>query len=320
MSLHDQSRCCVAAPQTDPIDFSITAPESALEFIVSHAVGGLGAVHQYVTMKAFLLWAQRQQTTGLPSGEPELTPEILLAGVIYNDFPWGDELGAGVDYQKHILARFQSSQTASYVTDQRFRWQPHRDIQWASAALYKNLPDAFTRIVAQVSQETVDEARVMLQQRTDATRVVYHFLRKDREETDAEVQRRAIEKAKEWFAAALERRSLFPLGHIWHMIEDSFSPAHTQRNLLHGTVVRVYYFGDQTDRWHSSHESWDAVRVPGTEGYKRADAAKVLLAKSLDMFMQALGSSPQQRPAAVQQFGEWLATDVLRLEQTVSVA
>ena len=46
-----------------------------------------------------------------------------------------------------------------------------------------------------------------------------------------ETQRRAINTARLWYRRAVEWRSLFIFGHIWHQMQDSFSPAHTRRNL-----------------------------------------------------------------------------------------
>lgn len=305
------------APPCDPVGFSITAPETLIEHVVSSAVGGLGAVHQYVTMRAWVRWANAQQRSSEEQQQQEeLTPTALLAGVIYNDFPWGDELGTAREYTQHVLVRFSSASVAPYVTDARFRLQPNREIQWASAAAYKALPDVVTRAVAGVSQARVVEARRMLDERTADERVVYHFLRASANEPDSEVQQRAVEKCAGWFAAALQTRSLFALGHAWHTIEDSFSPAHTDRNLSdrRALVRRVYYFGDQTDRWHSSHESWAAVRTPGSEGYRRVDAAVPLLAESLRRFYAALDdNAPDAAAVHTERFAQWLRTEVFAL-------
>lgn len=271
-----------------------------VERLISSGLGGLGAVHQYVTMKAFLApqsveaveakmkeWTQRS---------PRLTVMSLLAGVIYNDFPGKDDADSDLSYVKQYLVPI-APNDAYYITDKRFLWQPSPDARWASAAVYKGVPETLMAW-AGVKHETMQDAAAMLARRIKEDRVNYHFLRASADERMHETQRRAITTARQWYRRAVEWRSLFLFGHIWHQMQDSFSPAHTRRNLgrseryPYGVVEQIYFFGNQTEGWHSQNESWDAVSQAGSEGAKRVDAVVAPLRDALLMFIRDVEAAP----------------------------
>lgn len=283
-----------------PVSFSITTPTGMLERVVSSRLGGLGAVHQYVTMKACLA----PQTVGVVEAKMKewaplsqrLTVMSLLAGVIYNDFPGKDDADSDLSYVGQYLVPI-APNDAYYITDKRFLWQPSLDARWASAAVYKHVPEALMAL-AGIKHETMQDAAAMLERRIKEDRVNYHFLRASADERMHETQRRAINTARLWYRRAVEWRSLFIFGHIWHQMQDSFSPAHTRRNLArserypYGVVEEIYFFGNQTEGWHSRHESWDAVSQAGSEGAKRVEAAMAPLRDALQMFIRDVDAAP----------------------------
>jgi len=273
------------------ICFSITAPTGAVEDVVSRAVGGLGAVHQMVSARA---WAAAEAANGAVA---RLDAGDCVAGVIYNDFPIEDETDAARTYVSSTLERIAPAD-APYITDSRFLWQPTREARWAAAAAYKGVPTMLMSL-AGVHHDAMVHARRMLAQRTAASRVNYHFLRSSGAETDAEVVERAVATVRRWFRLAVLQRRLFLLGHIWHMVEDSFSPAHTDRlverttDAPYGRVHGIYFFGDQTDHMHSSRESWAAV-ASSTDSTARhyIDVAVLALRDILLRYAAALAAAP----------------------------
>jgi hypothetical protein len=309
------------------ICFSITAPVGAVEHGITLAVGGLGAVHQYVSARA---WALAEQAQSLA-----LDAEDCVAGVIFNDFPADDETDAMRTYVASTLERLRASD-APYITDARFLWQPRREERWAAAAVYKGVPSTLMSL-AGVQSATMHHARRMLAQRTHESRINYHFMRASRTEADDEVVARAVLTARRWFRLAVLMRRTFLIGHIWHMVEDSFSPAHTERDLVrttdapYGRVRRIYFFGDQTDRSHSAAESIEAVLAPGSVGARAVDVCVIALRDILLRFNAALAGAPLAPPpgstappsaameayaaAAADEFAEFMRTQVFALRQ-----
>jgi hypothetical protein len=310
------------------ICFSITAPVGIVERGITVAVGGLGAVHQYVSARAWALAEQAQPRLALDA-------EDCVAGVIFNDFPADDEIDAARTYAATTLERMNAAD-APYITDARFLWQPRREERWAAAAAYKDVP-ATLMTLAGVQESTMHRARRMLAQRTHETRINYHFMRASRNETDAEVVARAVLTARRWFRLAVLHRRTFPLGHIWHMVEDAFSPAHTERDLVrtteapYGRVQRIYFFGDQTDRSHSTAESIEAVLAPGSVGARAVDVCVLALRDILLRYAAAVAGAPLAPPpgstvapsaaveayaaAAADEFAEFMRTQVFALRQ-----
>jgi hypothetical protein len=309
------------------ICFAITAPTGPLERIVTSALGGLGAVHQYVTA---LAWAALAATPAadtlrrLAATHPRLTARDLVAGVIFNDFPADDETDAAGTYLRTLEPIAPSD--APYIHDAQFLWQPTRDARWAAAAVYKGVPEALLA-VAGVRHETVEHARRMLALRTHESHVNYHFMRASAHEIDTDVRRRAVASAERWFREAVLLRSFFPLGHICHMVEDSFSPAHTDRDVAettvaqpYGVVHEVYFFGNQTDQWHSSRESIAAVQQP--VGERRVATCARAVRDILQLYIAAVDTAPLLPPggalggAAQQAHAEHTAREFARFMKT----
>jgi hypothetical protein len=325
------------ATRHQAICFSITEPTSAVENLVATAVGGLGPVHQYVTA---LAWALAAATIEAPLARaaaqfPALTAEKFCAGVIFNDFPVRDELDLENTYAPKMLVPIAKG-TFDAIQDPRFLLQPGEHVRWANAAMYKHLPAVVLTLFG-VKRETVAQARDTLELRTAVERTSYHFMRADKNESDSEVQRRAALFAERWFRLALLHRTLFPLGHIAHMVEDSFSPAHTTRDLAprgdalpYGVVTEVYWFGAQSDSWHSSRESWSAVNTPGSLAEQRVAVCVRVVAALLERYVAALAGTPLLPPgfrgdastldaqqsyaeAEAAKFATWLRTSVFAL-------
>ena len=287
------------------ICFSITEPTSGVEALVATALGGLGPVHQWVTSSAWAAAAAKYQVSArlvklATRRGDRLSPVDLVAGVIYNDFPVEDELDADASYVRSMLVPI-APPSFPGITDPSFLWQPSAHVRWANAAVYKGVYGGLLEL-AGVEHETLEQARRTLKLRTDTSRVCYHFMRRSAHETPAEVLAAAMVHAERWFRLAVLHRSLFLLGHIVHMVEDSFSPAHTARDLVRtlerpfGTVTNVYFFGTQGDRAHSSQESAYAATTPGSEAARRitvcVDAVRDLLA----LFVTTLEQAPIALP------------------------
>lgn len=229
------------------ICFSITEPTTMLERFVAYCVGGLGAVHQRVTSLPF----EDKEINDLYTDREVLH---LNYGVQYNDFPTGDEAD-GDKYASTVLERIEAP-AAPYLTDPRFRFQPRKEIRWAMAAVYKRTPHILMHAFG-VNDAAVQSASAMLKRRETETH--YHFMRSYASEPDLRVVRRASETAANWYGRALAENNTFVLGHLFHMLEDSYSEAHTDRDSVTGALRRIYFFGDQTDKSHSSHESYAAI-------------------------------------------------------------
>jgi len=284
--------------QHNRICFSITAPTSIVETAVSRAVGGLGAVHQFITMRAFLAGGHEMATRidAWARKTPRMDVRVLVAGVIYNDFPGPDELDADQTYIAQTLVPI-NPQDAIYLTDARFAVQPSKNVRWASAAVYKGIP-AFVMSAFGIQGITMQKATDMLQRRTKEDVVNYHFLRASNHELPAETIERTLTTAKRWYRLAVQWKTFFVLGHILHTIEDSFSPAHTRRALgrterhPYGTVEEIFFFGNQTDRSHSSHESWESIQSPGGVGARCVDVAVMAVSSAIRRFLDDIDGAP----------------------------
>lgn len=272
------------------ICFSITAPGAPLERAVSNTVGGLGAVHQYVTQLALSRPFEEDEAPGAQLAPDEM--RLLVAGVIWNDFPTGEEQ-SGPRYLAQLLEPIGGCD-APYLTDARFRLQPTLQTRWAMATVYKKAPDALARLGG-VTSSALAVARLMVAERDQPARSHYHFMRATAAEPDRSVVARAAATAVRWYHSALvapaeQGGGAFALGHLVHMVEDSFSPAHTLRRAPAAPdapypIERVYYFGDQSEKSHSRQEGWSAVCRPGSEGDVRvqgcARAVRRLVARFL---------------------------------------
>lgn len=274
----------------EPIGFSITAPTSFGERLVSLVYGGMGMVHEFLGWMAFNrypeLYERLESLKALGC-----TPTLFVAGVIYNDFPAhlvdpGNTQAYVRDYLEPVLLR-----DAPYIQDARFRWQPRADLRYANAVEYKNfhLLDRLLRI----SPEVLATARVMLKDRTLPERTHYHFMRTSRRDTVENVRERAIQQAELWMTMALHAKAVFYVGNICHMVMDSFSPAHVKRspslddpNRPYGLVYFVEFFPDQTEHSHSVQESWRAVSTPGSDAARYAEWCVPALAEIVTLFLE----------------------------------
>lgn len=232
------------------ICFSITEPTSPMESFIALCVGGLGLVHQYTVMLAFTGDAK------LNALFTDQEVRDLVAGTTWNDSPTADELD-GAAYRRDVLEQVPHPY-APYITDERFRVQMRRDLRFALAAAYKHAPMMLQSMLG-IDERTADVAGAMLQRRAAAERSHYHFMRATSDETDASVVARSEETGARFYRLALQRRNAFVLGHNLHMLGDAYSYAHTRRDPAGGRLLEVYFFGNQTDRGHSSRESWHAV-------------------------------------------------------------
>lgn len=252
------------AQQQQRVCFSITEPTSLLEWTAAYCIGGLGAVHQYVTMLAFADATKRSATVRATYSDDDV--QQLVAGVIWNDFPSGDGVD-GVRYARETLVPITGS-AAPYLSDARFRWQPSRETRWALAFVYKRMPALLANVFG-VGDEARRAAERMLEFRAAQERTHFHFMLTRRDEPMDDVRSRAAAAAREWYRRALLEQNVFVLGHVLHMVEDSYSAAHTKRVPPDGDLAEVYFFGAQTDRSHSSLESYAAVSRPGGEPEQR---------------------------------------------------
>lgn len=295
------------------ICFSITAPVNAVERTITSLVGELGAVHQYVSA---LAWAAAERRIRVTSDARD-----ALAGVIANDFPWPDEYDTKREYAAKMLTPI-DPQDARYINDGRFLLQPTREARWAAAAVYKGVPKMAMALLG-VNAEAMAFAAEMLAVRTAASRVNYHVMRSTPEETDAEVVDLAVATSKRWYRIAVLRRRVFLVGRIWHMVEDSFSPAHTDRDLErrfatpYGRIRRIYCFEEQTDESHSTAESINAVLTPGSVGARCVEVAVLALSDILVRYETDIAGMAVPNEAYAQRaadsFGDFMRSQVLAL-------
>ncbi len=251
------------------VGFSITQPTGTLESVISWWYGGFGATHQYITALATSKLIPMKVT------EERLSAKRLVQGVIWNDFPLEDERDGKGEYDK-ILVRMSEAE-APYIEDDRFRWQPSEADRFASAAAYKAGGSPLSQLVSNwkgVTKEKAEEAEAMLERRSGTLKSHYHFLRERAEETDKSVRERAVSTCIRWYEHAVESRDLFTLGHVFHTIEDSYSPAHTMRlvpktEVDFGRITEVYYFGNQNDTNHSRQEGIQQAQSSSYAAYDR---------------------------------------------------
>ena len=283
------------------IQFSITQPFGPVERGICELVGnGMGAVHQYVTKEACLNnRVELERLLHDPAVQRDsggrITLRQLTGGVCWNDVPLQSSLLAtkqGIDtiayvnslapitlsdapYLRYTHPTFSST---ACVQDTSFAIQPSRGMRYAMAGTYKHFPDPLIRMCGVTSQE-IEQAKELLEYRTQLENTHFHFMREDATDSSALVCRRAIRQGAKWMREAVERRDLFYVGNIWHMVEDSFSPAHCHRarpsvegRLPWGAVVFVEWFGDQNDNSHGYLESYRA-----TQSNNRPTKARVQL-------------------------------------------
>ena len=282
------------------LGFSITQPDNTLEYIVAAiVVGGLGAVHQYVTMRAVLRdpkLDERLRRLAASAARPELemmTTRMFVAGVIHNDFPLPGVTAenANAEFVRRYLIEIPLAD-APYLTDARFRVQPNYQMRWAVGAVYKKSPQILVS-VAGISPEMIRVAEDMLRERTVVERTPEHFMKRTATDTVANVIELAIRKCLGWTEEALVAESLFPIGKIVHTIEDSYSLVHCERvaptlRQPFGAVRNIMFFGDQTDHSHSVEEGWRAVSTPGSPGADRVDWALLPIGAVLWNFVIAV--------------------------------
>jgi hypothetical protein len=331
------------------ITFSITAPpqgpglRNAAERLASDWAGdGLGAVHQWVLYVAAAQGEGQYLRTAISDDDLRR----LGAGNIWPDFPVADERD-GDAYLK--LLRTIPLSDAPYIQDEVFRLQPSQEMRFALAFDYKNLPRLLMPLFG-VSEEACELASRMLELRVRPTE--YHFMRNDSAEPDRAVAGKALSAHRRWYRSALEPVSegsggvnYFLIGHIAHGWADSYSAAHTLRGKagpgaepayadpliqtpyeFRGTqtaaatrdthILKVYYFGDQTDATHGRLESWRAVSEPGSEPHRRAMAAAAMIRELLFMVQRhknALAARPPSMTLeqAVGEFEQLMVTRVL---------
>lgn len=247
------------------VGFSITQSTGMLERTIGWWYGGFGAAHQYIT----------EQAVGelIPADQAK-EAKRLTAGVIWNDFPSASPTDP--TYQDDLVPI--SDDDAPYIEDARFRWQPSERVRYANAGAYKSAGPLSNAIYEWkgVSEDDLDDAKDTIERRTDYGRTHYHFLRMDERESDQSVRDRAINTCLEWYRIALETGDLFTLGHMFHTIQDSYSPAHTKRTAPgskydYGRITRVYYFGDQSDTYHSNKEGIKQVLDMNNEAHDRVE-------------------------------------------------
>jgi hypothetical protein len=220
-----------------------------------------------------------------------ITLSHLVGGVCWNDVP----------LQSNRLATKQGIDTIAYVNslvpitlsdapylrythattgavDMSFAVQPSRGMRYAMAGAYKHFPDPLIRMCG-VTHEELKEAKELLDYRTQLENTHFHFMREDAHDSSELVCRRATRQGAKWMREAIEKRDLFYVGNIWHMVQDSFSPAHCHRarpsvagKLPWGAVVFVEWFGDQNDNSHGYLESYRA-----TQSSNRPTKARVQL-------------------------------------------
>jgi len=250
------------------LGFSITQPTGTMESVISWWYGGFGAVHQHITGLA------TSKMISVKATKERLSAKRLVEGVIWNDFPSGDEQDVKQEYDKILVTISESD--APYIEDDRFRWQPSETDRYAAAGAYANA-GVISDIVYDlkgVTEEKQREANEMLDKRTGILKRHYHFLRETAEERDDSVRERAVTTCIRWYELALRNQDHFTLGHIFHLIEDSYSPAHTKRlapkgDVDYGKITEVYFFGNQTNTEHSRKEGIKQALSSSYEAFDR---------------------------------------------------
>lgn len=253
------------------VGFSITQSTGMLERTIGWWYGGFGATHQYIT---------EQAVAELIPDDQVQQAKRLTAGVIWNDFP--SDSPTDPNYEDDLVPI--SADDAPYIEDVRFRWQPSERVRFANAGAYKNVGPLSDAIFSWkgVTDDDLEDAKQTITRRAAYDRNHYHFLRGDELESDESVRARALETCLEWYRIALETGDLFTLGHMFHTIQDSYSPAHTKRTAPtnkydYGRVDRVYYFGDQSDTYHSNKEGIKQVLDTYNEAHDRAKWCAIVL-------------------------------------------
>jgi len=284
-----------------PIGYSITAPTGLLERAICYAlIDGAGAVHQLVSMRAFhsrdnepdsLMALMRSAQAAMP--DAVLDRRTLMAGAIWPDFPlrMADTNEAVRAYQQ--LLEPISPSDASYLSeDQEFALQPGKALRYAVAAIYKGSP-AWLLTLMGVSRRTIAHAQQLYADRVSQPRTHYHFMLATGDQPTSEVCALSAKAAREWMQLALTTRNVFFVGKMWHMIEDSFSAAHTDRDAPelsppYGAVRRAIFFGNQNDHVHGELESFNAVNTKGSEPWRRARWSEAPLHRVLHFFYTTL--------------------------------
>jgi hypothetical protein len=287
------------------VGFSITAPRGVERWLCELGAGGLGAVHQYLTMLAAL------QLTATLS---DALLEQLCLGVIWNDFPWGEEDVEPKRFRDAIIERI-PAESAPYITHPSFRLQANEATRWAVAAVYKNVPTLLCRAFS-ISEPARQTAAAIMEQRTKPERIAdYHFMNRTADDTIERVIAHTSAVCKRWYYRALAQDSFFMFGHLLHLVEDSFSAAHTLRIGANGALAYAYFFGDQTDTSHSRAESYDFV----VQEQVRMKWCVAAVAELLQRFVAdravlleaAATASRAAREEAAQRMSELVVRDVL---------
>lgn len=283
------------------IQFSISQPIGPIERLICELVGnGMGAVHQYVTKEACLNnRVELERLLHDPMVQRDSGGRInlrqLTAGVCWNDVPLQSarlQTREGIDtiaytnslstislsdapYLRYTHPTFAAT---ACVQDTSFALQPSRTMRYAMAGTYKHFPDSLIRACG-VSPREIEQAKELLEYRTQLQNTHFHFMREDARDSSALVCKRAITQGYKWMREAVEKQDVFYVGNIWHMVEDSFSPAHCHRarpsvegRMPWGAVVFVEWFGDQNDNSHGYLESYRA-----TQSNNRPTKARVQL-------------------------------------------
>jgi len=276
-----------ASSSTEQVGWSITAPQGFAERLLGRFCGNLGLIHQYIAWLAVCsvkavckAFYDRVKSEGV---------QALVAGIIWNDFPLAPEgdLRAYVSFLERVPLS-----DAEYLPHPDFRWQVRKPVRRALAGHYKNFPDWLLHIFG-IAQHDCDVGERMLKYRAAGERVHYHGMKETGAETDASVKARARARLIEWYGKALRAPTivdgLFLVGHMVHLVEDFCSPAHTNMD-KDGHLTSIYFFGDQTDLWHSKRESADVVFEKGSEAQRRIAFCVPLVRALLMRFVEDYGA------------------------------
>ena len=280
-----------------PVGWSITAPQG-LEKLLGWFCGGLGLIHQYIAWLALAVDKAIYAKFFAAVGSEGI--QALVAGIIWNDFPLApeDDLRSYTSYLERVPLR-----DAEYLPHDDFRWQVRMPVRRALAGHYKHLPDWLLHLFG-IAQPDCDVGERMLMYRAAGERVHYHGMKETGAESDASVKARARDRLVIWYGRALRSATivdgLFLIGHIVHLLEDFCSPAHTQMNAA-GHLTRIYFFGDQTDMWHSKRESANVVFEKGSEAQRRIARCVPLVRALVLRFIEDYGApvAPDEAERAV---------------------
>jgi len=245
-------------------------------------LGKLGLTHQYITSEALNYtentWFRCNdyfqtihQTFQCDSG---ISAKRLIIGILFNDAG----MCCKVDYNINRILPLHTQDKLPYSGDNVVHCITNSEIQYMkNPPNYLHYVDERVRyypcnwkdlILGMIGVKTGTNEAVILFSKADEFQHTHSMSMNHRYITLQEIIDKIVEQALEWFDKAINNQDMFFIGRILHMVQDSFSEAHTNRVCSSNIdnrpyskfcVIEFYQYEKQDRKNHAKLDSIDRI-------------------------------------------------------------